>query len=85
MKALGVLAAVVGIVLGAVGGYLWWGVPLQRSREEMLALERQRATAEVANERLKELESRLKRTEEALQAEKDRRAKLEFMLSQGRK
>lgn len=85
MSRLGIVAAIVGLVVGVAVGYLWWGVPFQRSRQETSALEGQRAAAEVAREQLKAAESKLKSTEDELRMEKDRRARLELMLSQGRK
>jgi hypothetical protein len=53
--------------------------------EEVQALKGQQVAAEVAREERKAVESRLKRTEEELRSEKDRRSKLEDILSRGRK
>jgi hypothetical protein len=79
------LGAIVGLLLGALVGFLWWGVPLRDMREEVQALKSQQVAAEVAGEKLKAMESRLERTEEELRLEKDRRSKLEVILSHGRK
>lgn len=79
------IGAIVGLLLGGLVGFLWWGVPLQRTREEMQALKGQQVSAEVAREELKAMESRLKTTEEELRLEKDRRSRLEVILSRGRK
>jgi uncharacterized protein HemX len=79
------MGVIVGLLLGGLVGFLWWGVPLQRMREEVQALKGQQVAAEVAREERKAVESRLKRTEEELRLEKDRRSKLEDILSRGRK
>jgi hypothetical protein len=79
------LGAIVGLLLGGLVGFLWWGVPLQHMREEVQALKSQQVGAEVAGEKLKAMESKLERTEEELRLEKDRRSKLEVILSHGRK
>ncbi len=85
MPRFAVIAAIVGLLVGGLVGYLWWGVALHRSRDEVRALEGQRATAEVAREQLKAAQSKLKITEDELRAEKERRARLELTVSQGRK
>ena len=62
-----------------------WGLPLQRVQQEVQALKREQVAADVVGEKLKGVESRLRRTEEELRMEKDRRSQLEVILSQGRK
>jgi hypothetical protein len=52
------MGAIAGLLLGGLGGFLWWGLPLQDMREEVQALKSQR---------------------------KDRRSKLEVILSRGQK
>jgi hypothetical protein len=80
-----VAAAVGGVILGLLVGILWWQRPLQRSREDLRALQGQQAAAEVAREALKAAQDRLKQIEEELRLEKERRARLEAIVSQGRK
>jgi uncharacterized protein HemX len=79
------MGVIAGLLLGGLVGFLWWGVPLRQMREEVQALKGQQVAAEVAREERKAVESRLKRTEEELRSEKDRRSKLEDILSHGRK
>jgi hypothetical protein len=79
------MGAIAGLLLGGLVGFLWWGLPLQDMREEVQALKSQQIAADVVGEKLKAMESRLKRTEEELRMEKDRRSKLEVILSRGRK
>jgi hypothetical protein len=79
------MGAIAGLLLGGLVGFLWWGLPLQDMREEVQALKSQQIAADVVGEKLKAMESRLKRTEEELRMEKDRRSKLEVILSRGQK
>jgi hypothetical protein len=79
------LWGITGLLLGGLVGFLWWGLPLQRVQQEVQALKREQVAADVVGEKLKGVESRLRRTEEELRMEKDRRSQLEVILSQGRK
>jgi hypothetical protein len=76
---------IAGLLLGGLVGFLGWGLPLQDLQQEVQALKSQQVAADVVGEKLKGLESRLRRTEEELRMEKDRRSRLEVILSQGRK
>ncbi len=78
MIAIGVGAAIVGVL----AGFLWWGTAANRLRDEVRALQNQQADADTT---LKGVQSKLKKTEEELQSERERRARLELVLSQGRK
>ena len=78
MIAIGVGAAVVGVL----AGFLWWGTAANRLRDEVRALQNQQADADAA---VKGMQSKLKKTEEELQSERERRARLELVISQGRK
>ena len=78
MVAIAVGAALVGVL----AGFLWWGTAANRLRDEVRALQNQQADTNAA---LKGLEAKLKKTEEELQSERERRARLELTLSQGRK
>jgi hypothetical protein len=79
------IAAAGGVLIGILAGFLWWGQPLQRAQEEFRALKDQQVAAEVAREALKAAQTKLKQTEEELALEKERRARLESIVSQGRK
>ena len=79
------MGTIAGLLLGGLVGFLWWGLPLQHMQQEMQALKSQQIAADVVGEKLKAMESRLKRTEEELWMEKDRRSQLEVILSRGRK
>jgi len=78
MIGIGVGAAIVGVL----AGFLWWGTAANRLRDEVRALQNQQADADAA---LKGMQSKLKKTEEELQSERERRARLELVISQGRK
>lgn len=89
-----VVAVVIAALLaGLVVGYLYWG-----QRSARLADELARATADLAGERvrgqerqreltarLQDVEGRLKQLQEDLEAERQRRTRLEALLSRGRK
>ena len=90
------VAAVVGLLVGVLAGFLWWGMPSQRVQSELSEaqkraseLERQlgesQAQTRKAAAELKTQETRLKTVEEDLRMERDRRSKLEMILSKGRK
>jgi predicted nucleic acid-binding Zn-ribbon protein len=78
MIGIGVGAAIVGVLTG----FLWWGTAANRLRDEVRALQNQQADADAA---VKGMQSKLKKTEEELQSERERRARLELVISQGRK
>lgn len=78
-----VIAIAVGALLvGVLGGFLWWGTMANRLRDEVRALQNQRADADAE---LKGVQGKLKKTEEELQAERERRSRLEQVISGGRK
>jgi septal ring factor EnvC (AmiA/AmiB activator) len=90
------VAAVVGLLIGVFAGFLWWGMPteqvqseLREAQKRVSELERQLAESQAQSRKveagLKTLETRLKTTEEDLRVERDRRSKLEMILSKGRK
>ena len=90
------MAAIVGLLVGVLVGFLWWGMSTQRMQAEF-AQARKRAEAQegqVAEAQaqsrglqgeLKALEARLKTAEEDLRLERDHRSKLEMIRSKGRK
>jgi len=75
MIAIAVGAAVVGVL----AGFLWWGTAANRLRDELRTIQNQQG------DEIKALQTKLKKTEEELQSERDRRARLEQALSQGKK
>src|SRR5262249_57108095 len=78
-----VIAIAVGALLvGVLGGFLWWGTMANRLRDEVRALQNQRADADAE---LKGVQAKLKKTEEELQSERERRSRLEQVISEGRK
>lgn len=77
-----VAIAVGAVLVGVLAGFLWWGTAANRMRDEVRALQNQQADADAA---LKGVQAKLKKTEEELQSERERRARLELVLSQGRK
>ncbi|HSF07330.1 MAG TPA: hypothetical protein VLG10_16225 [Methylomirabilota bacterium] len=70
-----IVAAVVAGVIGLVIGFYLWGRPMYRAMDE------------VADLRLRQAEqaSQLKRLAQELESERDRRQKLEEVISQGKK
>ena len=75
MIAIAVGAAVVGVL----AGFLWWGTAANRLRDELRTIQNQQG------DEIKTLQAKLKKTEEELQSERERRARLEQALSQGKK
>ena len=74
------IATAVGAVLvGVLAGFLWWGTSANRLRDELRDLQTRHA------DELGALQNKLKKTEEELQSERERRARLEQALSEGKK
>lgn len=86
MLALGVACVLVGVLIG----YLSWGLrsdsELAEVKARLAAEEEQAEQAQrQAKEKLTQAESRLKELAEDLEFERQRRARLEHLLSEGRK
>ena len=77
-----VAIAVGAAVVGVLAGFLWWGTAANRLRGEVRALQNQQADADAT---FKGLQARIKKMEEELQSERERRARLELVLSEGKK
>jgi beta-lactam-binding protein with PASTA domain len=73
-----IIVAVAGLLVGVLVGFLWWGKPAQRMQEDLRALQGQEAAADVAREKLKQ-------TEDELRSERERRSRLEVIISEGQK
>ena len=65
--------------VGVLAGFLWWGTAANRLRDEIRTVQNQ------LGDEIKALQTKLKKTEDELQSERDRRARLEQALSQGKK
>ena len=76
---LAIIAAVVAILIGFGAGYLMWGERARRAAEE-----RQRVTTELDAMRERQADD-LRKLKDELAAERDRRQRLEEVVSQGRK
>jgi hypothetical protein len=76
---LAIIAAVVAILIGFGAGYLMWGERARRATEE-----RQRVTTELDAMRERQADE-LRKLKDELVAERDRRQRLEEVISQGRK
>jgi hypothetical protein len=76
---LAIIAAVVAILIGFGAGYLMWGERARRATEE-----RQRVTTELDAMRERQADE-LRKLRDELTAERDRRQRLEEVISQGRK
>jgi hypothetical protein len=74
----GIIVGVAGLLVGVLVGFLWWGVPAQRMREDLRALQEQQVAAENAREKLK-------RTEQELSHEREHRSRLEAIVGERRK
>ena len=71
--------AVGAAVIGVLAGFLWWGTATNRLRDEVRTLQNRHG------DEVKALDAKLKKTEEELQRERERRLRLEQALSQGKK
>src|SRR5206468_3469131 len=71
--------AVGAAVIGVLAGFLWWGTATNRLRDEVRTLQNRHG------DEIKALDAKLKKTEEELQSERERRLRLEQALSQGKK
>jgi septal ring factor EnvC (AmiA/AmiB activator) len=96
MNRLAIIVAVVAIVIGTLTGYLWWGLPTTRLQSELQdvrtradGLEQQLGQLRSDNQRLeaqlKAEKSRLEAAEQDLRREKETSARLQVLVSQGRK
>jgi hypothetical protein len=96
MNRVTLIAAAVAILIGALAGYLWWGLPAGRLQSETREARTtaDRVTGEVAELRAQSerLESRLKAetarreaTEEDLRREKEMNTRLQHLISRGKK
>ena len=75
-----IIAIAVGAaVVGVLAGFLWWGTAANRLRDEIRTLQNQQG------DEIKALQGKLKKTEDELESERERRARLEQALSQGKK
>ncbi len=73
------IATIVGLLVGVLAGFLWWGIGAQRQLNDA------QGQILAAQAELKGVQDQLKAKEEELRMERDRRQKLEAVLSQGRK
>lgn len=82
MSRVAVIVAVVALLVGGAGGYLWWGVPAGQQAGE---LERARHRAEAANEALAKSREELQTVRGDLERERGMRARLEQVVTEGTK
>jgi hypothetical protein len=76
---LAIIAAVIAILIGFGAGYLMWGERARQAIEE-----RQRVTTELDATKERQADE-LRKLRDELAAERDRRQRLEEVISQGRK
>lgn len=79
------IVGVAGLLLGVLVGFLWWGNAARRMQDDLRALQGQQAAAEVAREQLKGVQTQLELAQDELRSERERRSRLELIVSQGRK
>lgn len=88
--------AIVGLLVGVLAGFLWWGLPTQRSQAELRntrqrveTLERQIEEARTGSrglgEQLTQLKARLADEEKDLRITKEMNRKLGAMVGRGKK
>jgi uncharacterized protein HemX len=96
MNRIVVIVAVVAIAVGVLVGYLWWGLPttsLQnelrdvRTRADRLdqQLAEQQAGRQRLEDQLKAQQSKLEEAERDLRGQKEMNARLQMLVSQGKK
>lgn len=96
MNRLIAIAAITGLLVGILGGFLWWGSPTQRlqgelgeARKRIGALEKQlddaQTQARAAQAEVKSMQGRLEAMEKDLRVAREQRARLEGILAHGRK
>ncbi len=96
MNRLIAIVAVVGLLVGILVGFLWWGMPTQRlqgelgeTRKRVEALEKELDESQVqtraAQAQVKSMQARLDAMEKDLRIAREQRARLEQMVSHGRK
>lgn len=73
------IATIVGLLVGVLAGFLWWGIGTQRQLNDA------QGQILAAQAELKTIQAQVKATQEELRMERDRRQKLEVIVSQGRK
>jgi uncharacterized protein HemX len=74
-----IIAAVIALVIGLSAGYLMWGERARQATEE-----RQRAANELDAMKARQADE-MRKLEQELTAERDRRQRLEQVISEGRK
>lgn len=79
MNRLSTIVAAVGLLVGVLAGYLWWGVRAQSQLNDA------QGQILVVQSELKAKQEKIKAMEEELRMERDRRAKLEEIVTRGRK
>lgn len=89
MSRLAVATAIVGVLVGALAGFLWWGVPTSRLQAELgdarAGAERLAGELGEARAQNQRLQTRLQTTEKDLRNEKDVSSRLHVLVSQGKK
>jgi hypothetical protein len=85
---MGALVAALTLVatLAGVGvGFVWWGLPLQRLRDDVDSLMQRAAGAERIHTELERVKARLKMAQAELGRERELRARLDAIAAQGRR
>lgn len=96
MSKLATAFAIVGLLVGVLAGYVWWGASAQRTqadlrdtRQRVETLERQLEEGRTASRgleaQLKQLNARLADEEKDLKTTKEMNFKLQAMLGRGKK
>ena len=90
------IAAVLALLVGVLGGFLYWGLPEQRLRRDLRQAQERPATLERELDEsrkqttrleteLRNLQGRLKELETDLAREREQRGRLDALLSRGKK
>jgi septal ring factor EnvC (AmiA/AmiB activator) len=91
-----IISAVAAVLVGLLVGFLWWGLPTGRLQTELRTsqsgaerlgqqLEEARAQGQRLEEQLKAEKTQREAMEAELRREKERSARLQTLISQGRK
>ncbi len=89
MNRIAVGLAVIGLVIGGLVGYLWWGQPSRRLNQELAQVQTKLGdatrTIEELSGKLKAAEQQIQTLGDELKAERELRQRYEGLVGRGRK
>lgn len=78
------MALLVATLAGVGVGFVWWGLPLQRLRDDVDSLVQRATSVDGIRTELERVKARLKKTQAELGRERELRARLDAIASQRR-